>query len=47
LVTLNPKIVYSGDKLPTPADEKQLHHLAHAQCYIANSIKTEVAVHSQ
>jgi organic hydroperoxide reductase OsmC/OhrA len=47
LVTLNPKIIYSGDKLPTPADEKQLHHLAHEQCYIANSIKTEVSVNSK
>jgi organic hydroperoxide reductase OsmC/OhrA len=44
LVTLNPKIAYSGDKLPTPADEERLHHLAHEQCYIANSIKTEVTV---
>jgi len=47
LVTLNPKIVYSGDKLPTPTDEKYLHHLAHGQCYIANSIKTGVVVHSK
>lgn len=47
LVTLNPKIIYSGDKLPTPADEHQLHHVAHEQCYIANSIKTAVTVHSQ
>jgi organic hydroperoxide reductase OsmC/OhrA len=44
LVTLNPKIVFSGDKLPTPADEKQLHHLAHEQCFIANSIKTGVVI---
>ncbi len=47
LVTLNPKIIYSGDKLPAPTDEKQLHHLAHEQCYIANSIKAEVVVHSK
>ena len=47
LATLNPKIVYSGDKLPTPADEKDLHHLAHEQCFIANSIKTEVVVRSK
>ena len=46
LVTLNPKIVYSGGKLPSPADEKNLHHLAHEQCFIANSIKTEIVVHS-
>jgi organic hydroperoxide reductase OsmC/OhrA len=47
LVTLNPKIVYSGEKLPTPMAENHLHHLAHEQCFIANSIKTEVAVHSK
>jgi organic hydroperoxide reductase OsmC/OhrA len=44
LVTLHPKIVYSGDKTPTPADEEELHHLSHEQCFIANSIKTEVKV---
>ena len=43
-VTLTPRISYSGDKRPTPADEERLHHTAHEQCYIANSIKTEVAV---
>jgi organic hydroperoxide reductase OsmC/OhrA len=43
-VTLNPKIVYSGDKLPTREDEEQLHHRAHEQCFIANSIKSEVTV---
>jgi organic hydroperoxide reductase OsmC/OhrA len=45
LVTLNPKIIYSGEKIPTPADVDRLNHLAHEQCYIANSIKTEVIVH--
>jgi len=43
-VTLQPKIIYSGGKLPTPADEERLHHLAHEQCFIANSIKTRVTV---
>jgi organic hydroperoxide reductase OsmC/OhrA len=47
LVTLKPKIVYSGEKFPSPAGEKQLHHLAHEQCFIANSIKTEVVVHAK
>lgn len=46
-VTLNPEIIYSGDKLPAAADEKHLHHLAHEQCFIANSIKTEVEVRSK
>ena len=43
-VTLNPKIAYSGDKQPTPADIEKLHHGAHEQCFIANSVKTEVVV---
>jgi organic hydroperoxide reductase OsmC/OhrA len=43
-VTLRPAIVYSGDKRPTPAEEERLHHLAHEQCFIANSVKTEVVV---
>jgi len=44
LVTLHPQIAYSGDKLPTPSDVRDLHHKAHEQCFIANSIKTEVVV---
>jgi organic hydroperoxide reductase OsmC/OhrA len=43
-VALNPKIIYGGDKIPTPADQEQLHHVAHEQCFIANSVKTEIAV---
>ncbi len=43
-VTLNPKIIYGGTHLPSPADEERLHHLAHEQCFIANSIKTDVRV---
>jgi organic hydroperoxide reductase OsmC/OhrA len=43
-VTLDPKIVYSGEKQPAPADEKRLHHLAHEQCFIANSVKTRITV---
>ncbi len=43
-VKLRPKIVYSGAKLPSRADEAELHHLAHEQCFIANSVKTEITV---
>ena len=46
-VALHPKIAFSGDKMPAPADLEQLHHLAHEQCYIANSVKTEVTVRSE
>jgi organic hydroperoxide reductase OsmC/OhrA len=44
VVTLNPRAAYGGDRLPTPADEERLHHLAHEQCFIANSVKTEIRV---
>jgi organic hydroperoxide reductase OsmC/OhrA len=43
-VTLAPAIVYAGDKRPTAEQSSQLHHAAHEQCFIANSIKTDVAV---
>ena len=43
-VVLRPRIVYSGEKQPSRADEDRLHQLAHEQCYIANSVKTDIAV---
>jgi organic hydroperoxide reductase OsmC/OhrA len=43
-IRLNPHIAYGGEKLPSPADEEHLHHLSHEQCFIANSIKTQVSV---
>lgn len=41
-VTLNPKIVFSGDKQPTFTQLEKMHHMAHQNCFIANSVKTEV-----
>ena len=46
-VVLSPRIVYAGDKRPSPEEEERLHHLAHEQCFIANSVKTEITVRSQ
>src|SRR5260221_727636 len=43
-IRLNPKIAYGGQKLPPPADEERLHRLAHEQCFIANSVKTNITV---
>ena len=42
VVTLRPSITFSGDKLPTKAQIEELHHQAHEECFIANSVKTEV-----
>lgn len=46
-ITLRPKIQFSGEKLPTAAELSALHHAAHEECYIANSIKSEVTVEAQ
>jgi organic hydroperoxide reductase OsmC/OhrA len=43
-VTLNPRIAYGGEKQPTPQEEAHLHHQSHEQCFIANSVKTEIKV---
>lgn len=42
-VTLYPKISFDGRE-PSSSELDELHHLAHEQCFIANSIKTEVFV---
>jgi organic hydroperoxide reductase OsmC/OhrA len=43
-ITLDPKISWSGNKIPTNEEIAQMHHQAHEDCYIANSIKSEVEV---
>jgi organic hydroperoxide reductase OsmC/OhrA len=43
-VILNPKIVYGGDKTPTAEEEAHLHHQAHEQCFLSQSVKTEIKI---
>jgi organic hydroperoxide reductase OsmC/OhrA len=43
-VTLRPRITWSGEKQPDAADLDRLHYRAHEQCFIANSVKTEIVV---
>jgi organic hydroperoxide reductase OsmC/OhrA len=43
-VTLRPRIVYGGATRPTAEEIARLHHLAHEQCFIANSVKTEISL---
>lgn len=43
-VTLRPQIQFVGDKRPTDKQLEKLHHLAHSNCFIANSVKTEITV---
>jgi organic hydroperoxide reductase OsmC/OhrA len=44
VVTLRPKITFSGEKRPSAQELDEMHHKAHDECNIANSVKTEVRV---
>ncbi len=41
-VTLRPHVQFSGEKQPTIEQLEKMHHQSHAQCFIANSVKTEI-----
>ena len=42
VVTLKPEVQFSGDHIPTQEQIAQMHHEAHEECFIANSVKTLV-----
>ncbi len=41
-VKLGPKIVFSGAKQPSATELEKLHEKAHHECFLANSVKTEI-----
>jgi len=41
-VLLRPRIVFSGEKQPTPAELEELHEKSHHECFLANSVRTAV-----
>ena len=43
-VKLCPKIRWSGDRIPSAEELGKMHHFAHENCFIANSVKTEATV---
>jgi organic hydroperoxide reductase OsmC/OhrA len=43
-VTLRPHVQFSGSKKPTVEQLEKMHHQSHEQCFIANSVKTEIIV---
>jgi organic hydroperoxide reductase OsmC/OhrA len=43
-VVLRPQVTWSGAKRPSPPDIDALHHQSHEDCFIANSVKSEVAI---
>ena len=47
LVTLRPHAAFAGEKRPSRAEVEALHHRAHEECFIANSVKSEVRCEPQ
>lgn len=45
-VVLKPRLVFAG-MAPAQTDIDDLHHEAHEECYIANSVRTEVVIEPQ
>jgi len=41
-VVLRPHVSFTGNKPPDETTVEAMHHEAHAECYIANSVRTEV-----
>lgn len=43
-ITLRPRIEFSGIKQPSAAEIDEVHRMAHEQCFIGNSIKSEIVI---
>ena len=43
-VTLRPNILFSDEGQPTREQLEKMHHQAHEQCFLANSVTTEIII---
>jgi organic hydroperoxide reductase OsmC/OhrA len=43
-VRLQPQIDFTGEILPTASQVEEMHEAAHASCFLANSVKTQVII---
>lgn len=41
---LRPKITFIGDSIPDETIINEIHHRAHSECFIANSVLTEIII---
>src|SRR5690242_148151 len=46
-VNLRPRISWSGERVPTSGDITSIHDEAHHACFIANSVKTAIAIETR
>ena len=44
VVTLRPAVQFSGELQPSAQQIEDMHHAAHLECYIANSVSTQVRI---
>jgi organic hydroperoxide reductase OsmC/OhrA len=42
VVALRPRVAFGGERLPTRDEQDAMHHKAHDECFIANSVITDV-----
>ncbi|OWW20849.1 OsmC family protein [Noviherbaspirillum denitrificans] len=43
-ITLRPDVVFGGERRPTQEELDHLHHESHEQCFIANSLKSDIVI---
>ena len=43
-VTLRPKLTFSGERQPSAQEISGLHHAAHENCFVANSVTSSVSI---
>jgi len=43
-VYLRPNIIFKGDNIPDKTTIDEMHHRAHQECFISNSVLTEIIV---
>ena len=43
-ITLRPKVTFSGDVKPSAEAVSKLHNDAHEQCFIANTLRSEIVI---
>lgn len=46
-IDLYPKVTFEGEKIPDAEALADLHSKSHRNCFISNSIKSEVTIHPQ
>lgn len=42
-VVLRPRVAFVGERRPSSEQHAAMHHEAHERCYVANSVRSEVA----